>query len=170
MCSGLVGDNASSCCGGDDRVLRHNVIRDVVCAAVAEFTAVSPEMVKPRPRTWAVLVPSLTVVSATLPLLTVGRPADVWVPRLVSGFVEAWDFSVSSSSCNTSVAPRSPASSTKLRPVGVLSNYRIQIHFPPARLGGSESLRIPASGFINAPAAPFTGKTRVQSSGGLLWS
>ena len=30
------------CCLGDDRVFRHNVIWDVVCSAVTEFTAVSP--------------------------------------------------------------------------------------------------------------------------------
>ena len=41
------GDHALSCCGGGDRVLRHNAIRDVVCSAVAEFTSVSPELEKP---------------------------------------------------------------------------------------------------------------------------
>ena len=84
------GDHALSCCCGGDRVLRHNAVRDVVCSAVAEFTSVS--LVSPG-GTFLDHDPS----SSPLPPAAPGRrPADIWVPRGVSGFAEAWDFSVSS--------------------------------------------------------------------------
>ena len=68
----------------------------MVCAAVSEFTSVSPEVEKPG---------LLILVVWTGPRFPPGFPppsaagrrlADVWVPRDVSGFAEAWDFSVSS--------------------------------------------------------------------------
>ena len=48
MCGEVLGDHSLSCCGGDDRVFRHNAVRNIVCSAVAEFTSVSPELEKPR--------------------------------------------------------------------------------------------------------------------------
>ena len=39
--------HALSCCGGGDRVLRHNAVRNIVCSAVAEFTLVALQLEKP---------------------------------------------------------------------------------------------------------------------------
>ena len=109
------GDHALCCCGGGDRVLRHNAIRNVVCSAVAEFTTVSlnwknPDfLIPPRPP-----VPGGTdseLDHGHDPHTSSGggrHPTNVWVPRGVSGFAEAWDFSVSSllrTSHITSAAP-----------------------------------------------------------------
>ena len=112
------GDHALACCCGGDRVLRHNAIRDVVCSAVAEFITVSPELEKPglllppRPPDPGGHHPDVDPSSVSSPLPAASRrPADIWVPRGVSGFAEAWDFSISSllrsshlSSASTSVA------------------------------------------------------------------
>ena len=78
-------------------------IRDVVCSAVSEFTSVSPELEKP-----GLLLPprppdpggpdlGLCLPPGSPPPAAAGRrPADVRVPTSMSGFAEAWDFSVSS--------------------------------------------------------------------------
>ena len=88
------GDHAFSCSCGGDKILRHNAIRYVVCSAVSEFTSVSPEVEKPG------LLrgpdPGLGLPSGFQPPSAAGRHlADVWVSRGMSGFTEAWDFSVS---------------------------------------------------------------------------
>ena len=99
------GDHALSCGCGGDMVLRHNAIRDVVCSAVSEFTSVSPELemlgllLPPRPPDPGGPDPHLCLPPRSpspSPSSAGRRPADVWVPRGMSGFAEAWDFSVSS--------------------------------------------------------------------------
>ena len=86
------GDHALSCSCGGDKILRHNAIRDVVCSAVSEFTSVSPDVEKP-----GLLLPPRPPDPPRFPAPAAGRrPAEVWVPRGMSGFAEAWDFSVSS--------------------------------------------------------------------------
>ena len=95
------GDHAICCSGGGDRVLRHNAVRNVVCSAVAEFTSVTPELEKPGlllpPEPPDPGDPGPGLSPDQLPHAPSGRrPADVWVPRGISGLPEAWDFSVSS--------------------------------------------------------------------------
>ena len=41
------GDQTLACCGGGDRVLRHNAVRNVLCNAVSQFTSATPELEKP---------------------------------------------------------------------------------------------------------------------------
>ena len=110
------GDHALACCCGGDRVLRHNAIRDVVCSAVAEFTMVSPELEKPSlllsPRPPDPGGPPFDVdpSSASSPLPAPSRRlADVWVPRGVSGFAVAWDFSVFSLLRSSHLSSASPS-------------------------------------------------------------
>ena len=110
------GDHALGCCCGGDRVLRHNAIRDVVCSAVAEFTTVSPELEKPGllllPRPPDRGGPPFDVdpsSASSPPPAASRRPADIWVPRGVSGFAEAWDFSVSSLLRSSHLSSASPS-------------------------------------------------------------
>ena len=205
------GDHALACCCGGDRVLRHNAIRDVVCSAVAEFTTVSPELEKPGllpppppspPRPPDPGGPPFDVdpsSASSPPPAASRRPADVWVPRGVSGFAEAWDFSVSSllrsshlSSASPSVADVFHEVETRKRAFQDTASLVAErgATFCPLVLeacggGWSQALRnvvawialSPAwpaaqppdpprtsvSGLHSASAAPFTGKTRVQS-------
>ena len=91
------GDHALCCCGGGDRVLWHNAIRNVVGAAFSEFTSITPEFEKP-----GLLLPPKAPDpggpdSGFIHLPGGGRrPADIWVPRGSSNLAEAWDFSISS--------------------------------------------------------------------------
>ena len=96
------GDHALACCCGE---FRHNAIRDVVCSAVAEFTTVSPELEKPGLPPFDVDPSS----ASSPPPAASRRPADVWVPRGVSGFAEAWDFSVSSLLRSSHLSSASPS-------------------------------------------------------------
>ena len=110
------GDHALTCCCGGDRVLRHNAVRNVVCSAVAEFTSVSPELKKPglllppRPPDPGGTHPDVdpSFVSPVPPAAS-RRTADVWVPRGVSRFAEAWDFSVSSLLRSSHLSSASPS-------------------------------------------------------------
>ena len=123
MCAEVLdrwGDHALSCCCGGDRVLRHNAVRNVVCSAVAEFTSVSPELEKPGlllPRGRPILEvptpmstpPLFPPPSPPPPPAASRRPADIWVPRGVSGFAEAWDLSVSSLLRSSHLSSASPS-------------------------------------------------------------
>ena len=72
-------DHALSCCGGGDRALRHNAVRDVVCSTVSEYTSATSELEKP-----GLLLPrGVRALNSTTTL-------DVWVSRGVSSFAEAW--------------------------------------------------------------------------------
>ena len=177
-------DHALFCCGGF-RVLRYNAICNVVCSAVAEFTSVSPELEKP-----GLLLPPRPPGLDPSPAANGGRrPADIWVPRSVSGFAEAWDFSVSSL-LTSSAAP------SVAHVFHEVEGGRARSHLLPARFGSVRGrvvpglaggrcigplpsraprvawtrtrLGIPAFELPSASAAPFTGKTRVQSLGGQL--
>ena len=89
------GDHSLLCCGGGDRVLRHNAIR----SAVAEFTSASPELEKP-----GLLLSSRppdpggtgSELDHGFDLLPSVRPADVWVPRGVSGMAQVRPSHISS--------------------------------------------------------------------------
>ena len=97
-------------------MLRHNAVRNVVCSAVAEFTSVSPELEKPgfllppRPPDPGGTHPDVdpSFVSPSPPAAG-RRPADIWVPRSVSGFAEAWDFLVSSLLRSSHLSSASPS-------------------------------------------------------------
>ena len=97
-------------------MLRHNAIRDVVCSAVAEHTSVSPEVEKPGlllpprpPDPGGTPLDDDPSLLSPAPPAAGRRPADVWVPRGVSGFAEAWDFSVSSLLRSSHLSSASPS-------------------------------------------------------------
>ena len=91
------GDHALVCGCGGDRVIRHNMIRDVVHSAAkkAGLGAVleKPGLLIPREPTDVDRPPDPDPPD---PSSASRRPADVWVPRGPGGGPEAWDFSVSS--------------------------------------------------------------------------
>ena len=84
-------------CGGD-RVIRHNLIRDVVHSAANDSAGLGAILEKP-----GLLIPRDPLDSDRPPnpdppdpSSPSRRPADVWVPRGPGGGPEAWDFSVTS--------------------------------------------------------------------------
>ena len=138
-------------------------------------------------------------LNPSLPANCRRRLADIWVPRGVSGFVEAWDFSVSSlrrtshessagpsfadvfqeveatSAFSTTVCPRRP----REEPPSACQFWKRAVDGGPRPCGrslhGSLPSRAPrvaspwaglgilASELHSASAAPFAGKTCVQS-------
>ena len=160
-------DHALSCSCGGDKVRRHNAIREVVCAAVSEFTSVSPEVEKPG---------LLILVVWTGPRFPPGFPppsaagrrlADVWVPRDVSGFAEAWDFSVSSLLRTSHLSTASPTVAGVFHEVEARKCALEWLGLPPSHALPEAlpliCLETLASGLLSASAAPFTGKMRAQS-------
>ena len=102
LCDGIMdcfGDHALTCCGGGDRVRRHNLIRNEAyhSAAAASF---HPELEKPdllpmRPLNGSTYEDG-SRPSADEDRPEARRPADVYVPRWRSGPPAAWDFAVTS--------------------------------------------------------------------------
>ena len=66
-----------------------------------------PILEVPTPMSTPSFVPPLLLPPLRLPL--VAAPADIWVPRSVSGFAEAWDFSVSSLLRSSHLSSASPS-------------------------------------------------------------
>ena len=92
------GDHALVCSCGGDRVIRHNLVRDVVHSAANDRAGLGAILEKP-----GLLIPRDPLDSDRPPdpdppdpSSTSRRPADVWVPRAPGGGPEAWDFSVTS--------------------------------------------------------------------------
>ena len=93
------GDHALVCSCGGDRVVRHNMIRDVVHSAANHQARLGAILEKP-----GLLLPRDPLDCDRPPdpdppdpsSSSSRRPADVWVPRGPSGNPEAWDFSVTS--------------------------------------------------------------------------
>ena len=92
------GDHALVCSCGGDRVVRHNMVRDVVHSAANLQAGLGAILEKP-----GLLIPRDPLdcdrppdPDPPDPSSSSRRPADVWVPRGPSGNPEAWDFSVTS--------------------------------------------------------------------------
>ena len=69
----------------------------VTTPSVTWCAPLSPLLLLPRPPDLGGPDPALSLPPGFPPPAAAGRrPADVWVPRGMSGFAEAWDFSVSS--------------------------------------------------------------------------
>ena len=92
------GDHALVCSCGGDRVIRHNMIRDVVHSAANNKAGLGAILEKP-----GLLIPRDPLdcdrppdPDPPDPSSPSRRPADVWVPRGPGGGPEAWDFSVTS--------------------------------------------------------------------------
>ena len=83
------GDHALVCPCGGDRTIRHNAIRDV-CYEETSRGGLRPEREK------AGLLPGRPDLDGLPAVNSLRRPADVWLPRGLSGKGEALDFAVSS--------------------------------------------------------------------------
>ena len=151
------GDHALVCSCGGDRVVRHNMIRDVVHSAANLKAGLGAILEKP-----GLLIPRDPLDCDRPPdpdppdlSSSSRRPADVWVPRGPSGSPEAWDFSVTSAfrlgpSAPDPAAFSSVFSSVEARKRGFLDTAsqcsQAGIHFCPLVLeavggGWSEALR-----------------------------
>ena len=151
------GDHALVCSCGGDRVVRHNMIRDVVHSAANLKAGLGAILEKP-----GLLIPRDPLDCDRPPdpdppdlSSSSRRPADVWVPRGPSGRPEAWDFSVTSAfrlgpSAPDPAAFSSVFSSVEARKRGFLDTAsqcsQAGIHFCPLVLeavggGWSEALR-----------------------------
>ena len=151
------GDHALVCSCGGDRVVRHNMIRDVVHSAANLKAGLGAILEKP-----GLLVPRDPLdcdrppdPDPPDPSSSSRRPADVWVPRGPSGSPEAWDFSVTSAfrlgpSTPDPAAFSSVFSSVESRKRGFLDTAsqcaQAGIHFCPLVIeavggGWSEALR-----------------------------
>ena len=151
------GDHALVCSCGGDRVVRHNMIRDVVHSAANLKAGLGAILEKP-----GLLIPRDPLdcdrppdPDPPDPSSSSRRPADVWVPRGPSGSPEAWDFSVTSAfrlgpSTPDPAAFSSVFSSVETRKRGFLDTAsqcaQAGIHFCPLVIeavggGWSEALR-----------------------------
>ena len=83
------GDHAMTCQCGGDRTIRHNAVRNVHHAEAVEAGLRSE-------REKAGLLPARPSADGMTLKGNGRRPADVWLPRGVSGASEAWDFAVTS--------------------------------------------------------------------------